>query len=46
METPLSIYDRSKRQAKRLLLAGDLERYLHLLARIHALRMSHRSGLA
>jgi hypothetical protein len=38
METPKSTTDLLKRQARRLLLAGDVERYLMILGRLYALR--------
>ena len=38
MKTPKSTTDLLKRQARRLLLAGDVERYLKILGRLYALR--------
>ena len=46
MEPTVNLYAQLKRRAKRLLLAGDLERYLHTLGRLHALRVLPRPGLA
>lgn len=35
-----------KRRAKRLLLQGDVERYLNTLQQLYLLRMANRSSLA
>jgi hypothetical protein len=45
MDTSKHTLDPLKRQAKHLLLTGDLERYLRLLGRIHALRTSLRPAI-
>jgi hypothetical protein len=46
MEPTVNPYAQLKRRAKRLLLAGDVERYLRTLGRLHALRAMSRPGLA
>jgi hypothetical protein len=45
MEPNVNLYDQLKRRAKRLLLAGDVERYLRTLGRLHDLRAISRPGL-
>ena len=46
MEPTVNLYAYLKRRAKRLLLAGDVERYLRTLGRLHALRIVARPGMA
>ena len=46
MEPTVNLYAQLKRRAKRLLLAGDVERYLRTLGRLHALGAISRPGLA
>jgi hypothetical protein len=46
MMTPLQAYLKLKRQAKRLMLTGDVERYLQTLRALNELRMLQRRGLA
>jgi hypothetical protein len=46
MEPTANIYAQLKYRAKRLLLAGDVERYLRTLGRLHALRAASRPGMA
>ena len=38
MDHILNPYAQLKRRAKRFLLAGDVERYLRILGRLHAMR--------
>ena len=38
MMTPKALYRKLKRQARQLLLNGDLERYLRTLRELHELR--------
>ena len=46
MEPTANIYAQLKCRAKRLLLAGDVERYLRTLGHLHALRAVSRPGMA
>ena len=46
MNTPLQPYQKLKRQAKRLMMIGDLERYLYTLRAMNELRLLQRRGLA
>ncbi len=38
MKAPIDLYRSLKLQAKRLLLAGDVDRYMDILRRLHELR--------
>jgi len=46
MNAPIDIYRALKSKARRLLLAGDLDRYLLTLRRMHELRRSGSSAMA
>ncbi len=46
MLTPKQAYLKLKLQAKRLMLTGDVERYLQTLRALNELRMLQRRGLA
>ena len=46
MNTPLQPYQKLKRQAKRLMMIGDLERYLYTLRAMNELRLLQRRGVA
>ncbi|HOZ39961.1 MAG TPA: hypothetical protein PLL25_04095 [Flavobacteriales bacterium] len=45
MDTPTITPELLKRQAKRLLLVGDVDRYLRTLGRIYAMRNTPRPAL-
>ncbi len=46
MNAPIDIYRALKSKARRLLLAGDLDRYLLTLRRMHELRRSGGTAMA
>jgi len=46
MMTPTEFHAMLKRRAKRLLLKGDVERYLSTLRQLYDLRLSDRRTLA
>lgn len=46
MNNPTNRYEMLKDTARRLLLAGDVDRYMHALRLISGLRMHRRAGLA
>jgi hypothetical protein len=46
MLTPKQAYLKLKRQAKRLMLTGDVERYMHSLRALNELRMLQTGKLA
>lgn len=46
MMTPTEFHAMLKRRAKRLLLKGDVERYLSTLRQLYELRLNGQRGLA
>ncbi|MBL7981657.1 MAG: hypothetical protein JNL52_07575 [Flavobacteriales bacterium] len=46
MKAPINLYRSLKLQAKRLLLAGDVDRYMDTLRRLHELRRSGGAAMA
>ncbi len=46
MKAPIDLYRRLKLQAKRLLLAGEVDRYMDTLRRLHELRRSGGAAMA